>query len=262
MEHIALEQLVADLASADPAIRDERAYGGLVEAATGHTLTVEQRRWLGERMVERLGHPEPQGRSFAPLILAVLASTWSAPDGEWPAPWTDALLSWWPAETDLRGYAEPVGWIHAVAHGADAVGSLGAVGLAPATALLGAIAERLTAPTEFVWRDQEDDRVAAAICAVLLGDDTSDLAALLAPLRAMFESGTPGPVPAAATNSMHTLRSLYVALGNHLVHPETGEPASVSRSEQLQHEIAATLALTTPWLFTAETADRAAAGHA
>ena len=132
MEQSQLEQLVADLASADPAIRDEGAYGGLVDALTRHGLTVEQRRGLGDRMVERLSHPEPQARSFAPLIFAALASTWSAEDGAWPATWTESVLTWWPAETDLRGYVEPIGWIHSVAHGADAVGSLGAAGLAPA----------------------------------------------------------------------------------------------------------------------------------
>lgn len=257
MEQVQLEQLVADLASADPAIRDEGAYGGLVEALTERGLTVEQRHWLGDRMVERLDHPQPYARSFAPLVFAVLASTWSTEDGEWPAGWTGALLAWWPAETDLRGYADPVGWIHAVAHGADAIGTLGAVGLAPDERLLTAIAERLTAATEFVWRDQEDDRVAAAVCAVLLGDGNASLAPLLEPIAVMFKAGAPGPVPAAATNAMHTLRSLYVALGNDLLHPETGEPARIPSSTKLQRDIALTLKFATPWLFsaTAESAD-------
>ncbi|MFC6705367.1 DUF2785 domain-containing protein [Flexivirga alba] len=251
MEQSQLDQLVTDLASADPAIRDEGAYGGLVKALTEHALTVEQRRELGGCMVERLRDPEPYARSFGSLIFAVLASTWTTDDGEWPAAWTDSLLAWWSAETDLRGYVEPVGWIHAVAHGADAVGELGATGLAPAPRLLTAIAERLTIATDFVWRDQEDDRVAAAICAVLLGDATADLGLLLGPISAMFEAGEHGPVPPAASNAMHTLRSLYVALGNELVHPETGEPARIPDNGRLQHAIAATLAPTTPWLFSA-----------
>lgn len=251
MDQTQLEQLVTDLASSDPAIRDEGAYGGLVAALTEQGLAAEQRRWLGERMVERLAHAEPWARSFAPLVFAVLASTWSPPDEEWPTAWTNAVLAWWPAEADLRGYAEPVGWIHAVAHGADAVGTLGAVGLAPAAALLELIAERLTAPTEFVWRDQEDDRVAAAVIAILLGNERADLRPLLQPVAAMFVRGEEGPVPPAATNAMHTLRSLYVALGNDLVHPETGEPARIPHNTTLQREIASTLALTTPWLFSA-----------
>ncbi|NNG39004.1 DUF2785 domain-containing protein [Flexivirga sp. ID2601S] len=56
-----------------------------------------------------------------------LADTW--PKGEpWPPAWTDAVLAWWPAEQDLRGYDEQLGWVHAVAHGADAVGALGFAG--------------------------------------------------------------------------------------------------------------------------------------
>lgn len=94
-------------------------------------------------------------------------------------------------------------------------------------------------------------RVAAAICAVLLGDQTADLGALLRPIAAMFRAGEHGPVPGATTNAMHALRSLYVALGNDLVHPETGEPARIPGSTKLQHEIAAVLAPTTPWLFSA-----------
>ncbi len=251
VEQSQLDQLVADLASADPAIRDEGAYGGLADALTKQALTVAQRRWLGERMVERLGDPQPYARSFGSLVFAVLASTWTPADGEWPPGWTDSLLAWWDAETDLRGYVEPIGWIHAVAHGADAVGELGAAGLAPADRLLTAIAERITAATDFVWRDQEGDRVAAAICAVLLGDETAGLRLLIEPVAAMFAAGEHGPVPPAATNTMHTLRSLYVALGNDLVHPKTGEPARIPDSSRLQHAIATTLAPTTPWLFSA-----------
>ncbi|WP_446664907.1 DUF2785 domain-containing protein [Flexivirga sp. B27] len=251
MDTATVERLAEDLASEDPAIRDERAYGQLASALSDGSLSRDQRHWLGEQMVERLSHSASHARSFAALILAVLASTWSSEDGPWPDRWTDAVLTWWPAEQDLRGYAEPVGWVHAVAHGADAVGTLGAVGLAPTGRLLAIIGERLTAPTDFVWRDQEDDRVAAAVVAILLGDGSAGLQPLLAPIAAMFATGQPGPVPPAASNSMHTLRSLYVALGNTVVHPETGEPVAISHAAELQRHIAATLQPTTPWLFSA-----------
>lgn len=251
MDQQTLDRLVAELASADPTARDDGAYSGLASAVTERQLSGEQRQWLGDRMLERLDHSESYARSFAPLVFALLASTWSAEDDDWPVGWTDALLAWWPAETDLRGYAEPVGWIHAVAHGADSLGEIGAAGLAPAGRLLGTIAERLTAATDFVWRDQEDDRVAAAVVAILLGDGSADLDDLLEPVATMFATGEHGPVPPPATNAMHTLRSLYVALGNAVIHPKTGEPAVISRAVEFQHDIARTLQVTTPWLFSA-----------
>lgn len=250
MERAALERLVIDLASADPGVRDDGAFTTLATALSEHELDTEQRRRLGKRMVERFAHPEAQARSFASLVLAVLASTWTTDDGAWPVAWTDALLEWWTTEDDLRGHVEPIGWIHAAAHGADAVGELGCAGLAPAARLLGAIAERLTAPTDFVWRDQEDDRVAAAIVAILLGPEATTVEPLLAPIRELFTAGEHGPAPAAATNAMHTLRSLYVALGNLAIHPSTGEGQHVPHAADLQREIAHTLQPATPWLFT------------
>ena len=251
MDQADLEQFVTDLAVGDPAVRDDGAFGGLAAAVTEDRLTTAQRAWLGDRMVERFSHPEAFARSFAPLILAVLADTWSTNDGAWPAVWTDSLLTWWPTESDLRGHDATVGWIHAVAHGADAIGTLGATRFAPADRLLSAVAERLTTTTDFVWRDQEDDRVAAAVVGILLGDPGAGLAPLLEPVAAMFATGEPGPVPAAATNAMHTLRSLYVALGNTVLDPKTQEPQRVPNAPSLQESIAVTLQATTPWLFTA-----------
>ncbi|MGN6414981.1 DUF2785 domain-containing protein [Flexivirga sp.] len=251
MDDSAFRQLTDDLASADPSVRDDGAYTKLAEALSARQLTGEQRRQLGDLMVDRFAHPQPQARSFAPLILAVLASTWTTGDGDWPTEWTDSVLEWWTTEQDLRGHVEPIGWIHAVAHGADAVGELGARGLAPVDRLLDAIAGRLTATTEFVWRDQEDDRVAAAVVGILLGTPDADVRPLLQPITAMFATGEPGPVPAAATNAVHTLRSLYVALGNVVIHPESGEGQRIPNAAELQREVAVALQPTAPWLFSA-----------
>ncbi len=40
--------------------------------------------------------------------------------------WVQAFERWYPAEADLGGYDERLGWLHAVAHGADLIGVLGA----------------------------------------------------------------------------------------------------------------------------------------
>lgn len=112
-------------------------------------------------MVERMVHPQIQARTFAPLILARIAAT-----GIWRASWTDQLLTWWVEEPDLRGYDEQLSWLHAVAHGADCIGRLGLLHPIDPAELLEAVAARLVVPTEYVWQDQEEDHVTAAVCAI------------------------------------------------------------------------------------------------
>jgi hypothetical protein len=178
-----LDQLILDLASPDPTVRDDNAFVALATAATDGSLDTHDRRRLGDAMVQRLGHPAPYARSFAPLVLASLARGWDSADSAWPSAWTESIQTWWVGETDLRGYDPSVGWIHAMAHGADAIGALGRYGHAPSTELLKTVGERLVAPTEFVWRDQEDDRIAAAVIAVLQGDpDHANLTPMLTPI--------------------------------------------------------------------------------
>lgn len=123
-----LVELVRDLASPDPRIRDDRAYPELAARIRSGLLTSEVLIELGDAMVERLGHRQIQARTFAPLILARIGAT-----GVWHDPWTNALLDWWVNETDLRGHDEQLGWLHAVAHGADCVGQLGMHQLASTT---------------------------------------------------------------------------------------------------------------------------------
>ena len=57
--------------------------------------------------------------------------------------------TWFLRERDLRGYVPGKGWAHAVAHGADAIGSLAEsphLGPNELTVLLDVIADRLTLP--------------------------------------------------------------------------------------------------------------------
>lgn len=160
------------------------------------------------------------------------------------------MLDWWVNETDLRGYDDRIGSIHAVAHGADALGALRFFRHAPASRLLAAVGERLTTATDFVWRDQEDDRIAGALCSIVYAGDC-DLAPLLEPIESMVAAGSPGPVPRAASNTMRSLRSFYVALGNPAFLPNSPEPQRIPDAERLQSDVAAALQLVTPWLFRA-----------
>ena len=76
--------------------------------------------WLGAAMADRFADPQVQARTFAALILA-----WVVERGRYDEHWARAFTAWYPAETDLRGYDPELGWLHAVAHGADLLGVLG-----------------------------------------------------------------------------------------------------------------------------------------
>ncbi len=84
--------------------------------------------------------------------------------------WGDRATSWFVREIDLRGWIPARGWAHAVAHGADLIGQLARsrhFGRLELTVLLDVVADRLLQPTRHVWRHGEDDRLAAAVMAIL-----------------------------------------------------------------------------------------------
>jgi hypothetical protein len=244
MPDATLRALVDDLASPDPAVRDDRAYAALAGLVRDGGLGEDDRRWLGSAMVDRLEHERIEARSFAPLVLAGLVAA-----GHHEEEWVPAVTRWYVAETDLRGYDNELGWLHAVAHGADFFGECGVTGLGDPADLLDALARRLVAPTSAVWHDQEDDRLACALALVLSRTDLAPAAAVgwLHHVRTMFAAGSPGPVPAEASNTMRTLRSLHVALGEQALH--RGEPVTVAVAEQVRSKLAAALAEVTPWFW-------------
>jgi hypothetical protein len=205
-------------------LRDEQAYPVLASWIVGGHLDGELA-VIGDRTLRLFGREEIQARTFAALVLAALihrdtavfASTSSAGtlDAGTVLRWRDGFADWWLAETDLRGWDDKLGWLHAAAHGADVVGELG---LSPRldgvelAGLLDLACSRLLAPTTAVFAHQEDDRIALAVATVLTRPELSPAAATgwLDPIRRYFEAGRPGPVPAPAANTMRTLRSLYL----------------------------------------------------
>lgn len=212
-----VDELTEALTSPDPVLRDEQAYpvltAWILDGRLDGQLTA-----LGDRMVAMFAHPEIQARSFAALILAALVHR-DTSAGVLAAPavlrWRDGFAGWWLSETDLRGWDSERGWLHAVAHGADAVGEFGLsprLGGDDLAGLLDLACARLLAPTAEVFAEQEDDRVALAMATVLTRPKLSAAAATgwLAAVRQDFEKGEPGPVPACASNTMRTLRSLYL----------------------------------------------------
>ena len=76
-----------------------------------------------------------------------------------------------PSEPDLRGHDQTLGWLHAVAHGADTLAAFAGSPLLTASELLMLLdvaAERVHAPTAYHLTQQEDDRLGVAAMTVLL----------------------------------------------------------------------------------------------
>lgn len=209
-----LTGLLDDLASADPQVRDERALGAVVDAIMVHTLTADQRTVVAQQMLDHLRRPEIQARAFAPLVFGVLVE-----HGDWDHLWFEQVRNWYLCESDLRGHDAELGWLHAIAHGADFFGAVAHVGRRPAGEVLEVLAERLTTPTDAVWHDQEDARVAYAMALCLVRDPTATgwLDGVAERLQAV--DGLP---PVWAANTLSTMQSLALALEHELLF--NGEP--------------------------------------
>lgn len=212
-----IEELTTALTSPNPELRDELAYATLVTWVLNGTLD-NRLTDLAGRMCKLFGHDDVQARTFATLILAAVVERDNAADlcdVEDVRTWRDAFIGWWVSEKDLRGWDPELGWLHAVAHGAD---TLGAFGCSPrlnadeAAALLDVAVVRLVIANDYLFAQQEDDRLALAIALILCRRDLSEeqSTAWLNGIDRYFATGEPGPVPVPASNTMRTLHSLYL----------------------------------------------------
>jgi hypothetical protein len=239
----AVDELSQALRSPDPVLRDELACSVLAGLVPG--LDGGLRRSLGDSMAARLRDPEIQARTFAALILAELVE-----HGEFQSSWLAAFEAWYPAEADLRGYDQKLGWLHAVAHGADLLGVFGRCPHVDPASMLDLAAARLLARTDYVLRDQEDDRLAYAMALTSTRAELTEAQAVgwLDPVAADFDAGEPGPVPAHASNTMRTLRLLYL-LADRGVRPSwTGsDPVPFAHPIPVKQRLAEVLSLTAPF---------------
>jgi Protein of unknown function (DUF2785) len=237
-----IAELSEALRSPDPVLRDEQALPVL--AAWIPELDPAARHRLGDEMAARFSDTEIQARTFAPLVLNMILD-----QGDFDGAWLAAFTRWYPAETDLRGYDPKLGWLHAVAHGADLLGAFGRCPLANPEPLLDVAAARLLAPTRYLFAHQEDDRLAYAIALTLTRNELTEAQSVgwLDPIRADFEAGEPGPVPAHASNTMRTLRALYI-LADRGVRPQwnQGEPMTLGHRDAVVQRLADVLALVSP----------------
>jgi hypothetical protein len=240
----AVAELSELLRSPDPVTRDEVAYVALARLIAH--LEPPLRRQLGDSMAARFGDPEVQARTFAPLILGRVVEV-----GGFDPSWLVAFEAWYSSENDLRGYDQERGWLHAVAHGADLLGTFGfrCPQVQPERMLRLAV-RRLLAKTEYVLRDQEDDRLAYAMALTLTRAELTEHAATawLEPVAADFEQGEPGPVPAHASNTMRTLRLLYL-LVDRGVRPRWGDEPTVQvrHCEAVKQRLAEVLSIVAPF---------------
>lgn len=87
--------------------------------------------------------------------------------------WFETALSAFLGEMDLRGFVDGKGWAHAIAHKADLLGELARgrhLDSVRLERILGAIADLLTRPSDFVLLFEEDQRIVRAAVNVLLRD--------------------------------------------------------------------------------------------
>ena len=225
-------ELVAMLGDPDPRRRDGLAYPVLATwisngvyddllLGLGDGITVGLRHEIGSD-----GDDSVLRRSFSALILAEVVRRDNETrllSGDIVLRWGDRATSWFVRERDLRGWVPGRGWAHAVAHGADLVGQLARsrhFGPLELTVLLDVVADRLLQPTSYVWRHDEDDRLAYAVMTVLHRNVVSFgvLEAWVARLGTGIrrnpprgQGGTEWPT-AVAANTGAFLRALHVQL--------------------------------------------------
>ncbi|WP_329375924.1 DUF2785 domain-containing protein [Streptomyces sp. NBC_01351] len=240
-----MEELVRGLSHAladpDPLIRDGAAYSVLSTWIARGAIDAPRRLALGDEMTARFFDPEIQARTFAPLVLDMLVSK-----GDFRADWVPAFERWYANERDLRGHDEKLGWLHAVAHGADLLGRFGCHPEVAPRRMLDLAAARLTAHTDHVFDQLEDDRLARAVARILTRSDMSerDATAWLDPIGTCFGADhIPTPVPAHLSNCLRTLRMLYVFADRGVRPSAASAPQALHHREAVKTHLAAVLDL-------------------
>jgi hypothetical protein len=171
-------ELTTMLGSTDPVERDEIAYP-ILATWIGEGVYDDLLAGLGDGMAAGLtqglgetGTDSVFRRSFSALVLAeciVRDNQQTLLPQARLLEWGDRVSGWLVRERDVRGFVPGKGWAHAVAHGADAIGTLAESShfrLPELTVLLDVIADRVLLPTPVPLTSGEPDRLAAATMAV------------------------------------------------------------------------------------------------
>ncbi|MEI8408026.1 MULTISPECIES: DUF2785 domain-containing protein [unclassified Kribbella] len=243
-----LTDLVAELSgmlrSPDPLVRDTHAYAVLATWIGRGVLSTDQLRELGNEMIPRFADPELPARTFAPLILDSIVTA-----GVFEASWVPPFERWYVAEEDLRGYDAKLGWLHAVAHGADLLGTLGLHSAVEPVQMLRLGIGRLLTPTSYVLRDMEDDRLGYALAATLTRADLTetDVVEWLDPaIRALSNPPVEGITP-EVTNTIRTLRALYVLVDHGIRLPGIATLTEIPHRDQVKSRLIEVIRIVTPY---------------
>ena len=210
-------ELTRMLGSPDPAQRDGTAYPTLATwiergvyddllSGLGDGMALGLQVGLGETDTDSVFR-----RSFSALVLGECIARDNARPlmaGGKILEWGDRVATWLLRERDLRGFVPGNGWAHAVAHGADALGTLAQsthLETNELTVVLDVIADRLLLPVERLFAAGEPDRLALATMKVLRRD--------LVPLR-VLEPWIARLGAAAGTRSSYDDRDPFLPGGN------------------------------------------------
>lgn len=237
------------LASPDPVLRDEVAYSAAERwilrdgVVAPDDLRRLQTQWAAnlDDGLGTTGDDRVFARSFSALCLSLVAAREVAAPfmtADEVGRFVDRLLDYLARERDLRGYDASRGWIHAVAHTADALKFLARTRhFTPAhgARLLDAVRAKLTA-TDMVFVWGENDRLAWALHAAVRRPD-ADGAAFEAwtarwvdDHKALWANG-PAVDPAAfarVENAKQVLRSLVAILSMEQTPTPTGDAAKLA----------------------------------
>lgn len=206
-----LDEALAGFTSADPSVRDGSAYGSLQKHIKGGLPATEVTR-VAAHLTKQLHHDAPYARSFAPLGFC-----WLVNAGHWDKAWWTAVSEWLLEEQDTSGYVADVGWVHAVAHGADFVGACAKAGRIPGLDAVTVLLRRTTIDVDGRWGFGESDRVAYALVVALAAmpavaaADSTWLAPVDSWCDAIEQSDKPSP-PASVHNTITTLHALHTML--------------------------------------------------
>jgi len=242
-----VSEAIGLLGSTDTEWRDDVGYG--VVAACVYQKKVpkpEERRALVARLSANLrrgigesGTDSVLLRSFSALDLSIFAAL----ENEDPAldepsyrRLLDDALAYLRDERDLRGLEPRVGWIHATAHTADLLKFLARdrrFTPADQARLMDAAWAKMTAPGTPVFTHAEDERLAAALLAVVRRPDFDPaipgrwLAGFVALEKRVWEKAPPDrAILDASQNARNLLRSFYVLLSLPDPTPTTGQAAA------------------------------------
>ncbi|WP_316519949.1 DUF2785 domain-containing protein [Kitasatospora brasiliensis] len=237
-----LDDLVAELADAlgdpDPEVRDGYPYAVLDCWIRRGVIDADRCLALGDLMAERFTDPRIEARTFAPLVLGMIVG-----QGHLRPEWLDAFAVWYRSESDLRGRDDELGWLHAVAHGADLLAACGQRPEVDPAPLLALAAERLLAPTEYLFAEREDNRLARALALVLTRPDLTPERSTgwLSTIGEALVGMERGPMPVWASNTSRTLLALYVLADLGVPTERGGRPVPLAHGDAVKARLAEVL---------------------